>query len=72
MRLQKTLSLLLCLPLLGFAAPAWARPYIDPESTVFQDLETWELIVYGLLTLAITAAFIFIGVKLIYFFFAKK
>lgn len=72
MRYARCLSGLLCLPLLGLAGPAWARPYIDPESTVFEDLGTWELIFYGLLALALTAAFLFVLVKLINFFFAKK
>lgn len=72
MQYARLLSGLLSLLALGVAGPAWARPYIDPESTVFEDLGTWELILYGLLALALTAAFLFVLVKLINFFFAKK
>lgn len=72
MRYVSFLPSLLCLPLLGFAGPAWARPYIDPESTVFQDLGTWELILYGIVILTLAAGFLFTLVKLINFFFARK
>ncbi len=72
MRYARLLSGLLSLLALGVAGLAWARPYIDPESTVFEDLGTWELILYGLLALALTAAFLFVLVKLINLFFAKK
>lgn len=51
--------------------PAQARLYWD-GGPVFSGLETWEILLFGIIVLALTGAFLFALVKLINFLFAKK
>ncbi|TQV80510.1 hypothetical protein [Denitrobaculum tricleocarpae] len=70
--LHRTLLLFfICLTAVTAVTPARARFYWD-GTPVFSALETWEIILVGIILLALTGAFLFILVKLINFFFAKK
>ncbi len=71
MQRRKHLFLLICLITLAASKPVQARFYWDGRP-IFSTLETWEILLIGIILLALTSAFIFILVKLIYFFFAPK
>ena len=57
---------------LAATAPAAARPWFDPDSQPFQSLETWQLVVVALLTVALAGLLLFLLVRLIYRFFSWK
>lgn len=68
---RKLLFLFAYLTFVIIDKPAHARFYWD-GSPVFSTLETWEIILFGIVLLGLTSAFLFALVKLINFFFAKK
>ncbi len=68
---RKRLPFFICLTTITAAKPAWARFYWD-GTPVFSALETWEIILYGIIILALAGALIFTLVTLINLLFARK
>lgn len=71
MQRRKHLSLVICLIALAASKPVQARFYWD-GAPVFSTLERWEILLFGMILLALAGALIFILVKLINLFFSPK